>query len=276
MTAVPTWVLLRGLTREHAHWGGFADELRARWPGRRVLVPDLPGSGALHAARSPAEVAAMVEALRGQLAAGAGGRIAAPIHLLALSLGAMVALDWAARHPQEIAGCVLVNTSLAGLSPFHRRLRPVNYARLVGVLAGRGGVERREAAILRLTSARPEAHAGVVADWAAIRRARPVSAANALRQLVAALRFRAPRCAPSVPMLVLAGAGDRLVDPRCSADLARAWSLPMAVHPWAGHDLPLDDGAWVVDRVARWLDHVRPVCAGARAARPEFPESSVG
>jgi hypothetical protein len=50
---------------------------------------------------------------------------------------------------------------------------------------------------------------------------------------------------------VLAGAGDRLVDPTCSRRLAAAWACPLAVHPWAGHDLPLDDAQWVLDQVAQ-------------------------
>jgi len=54
-------------------------------------------------------------------------------------------------------------------------------------------------------------------------------------------------------MLVLASAHDALVDPYCSRRLAQAWALPIAEHPTAGHDLPLDDGAWVVRQVERWV-----------------------
>jgi pimeloyl-ACP methyl ester carboxylesterase len=249
MSARMTWVLLRGLTRERAHWGTFVDQLQAGLPDDRVLALDLPGNGQWHRERSPTCVAAMVDAARAQLAV---MQVKPPYHLLALSLGAMVALDWAMRYPQELASGVLLNTSLARFSPFHHRLRPANYVALLGLLARRGDTARREATLLRLTSARPEAHPEVVALWIAIFRTRPVSPANALRQLLAALRYRAPIQAPAVPLLVLAGAGDRLVDPRCSRALAQAWSLPHVEHPWAGHDLPLDDGVWVVERVVRW------------------------
>jgi len=253
-----TWVLLRGLTRERAHWGPFMEQLQARAPGARVLGLDLPGNGQWHRQRSPTCVAAMVDAARAQLA---DMQAKPPYHLLALSLGAMVALDWATRYPQELAGGVLLNTSLARFSPFHHRLRPANYAALLGLLAGRGGVAGREATLLSLTSARPEAHPGVVALWIAISRTRPVSAANALRQLLAALRYRAPAEAPAVPLLVLVGAGDRFVDPRCSHALARAWQLPLIEHPSAGHDLPLDDGGWVVEQAVRWATDA-PASAG--------------
>ena len=53
---------------------------------------------------------------------------------------------------------------------------------------------------------------------------------------------------------MLTSAADRLVDTRCSHDLARAWQCPIASHSWAGHDLPLDDAAWVARQVCDWLE----------------------
>lgn len=245
--SMTTWVLLRGLTRECGHWGDFPRQLAARLPAARILALDLPGNGALHRQPSPTRIEDMVQACRAQLQAQG---VAGPCHLLAMSLGAMVAVAWAAAHPEEIAGCVLINTSLRGISPFYRRLRPSSYPILLGVLARRDP-RAREAAILRLTSR--TAPAGALDHWVALRRQHPVSPRNALRQLVAAARFRAPAQAPTVPMLLLCGRADALVDPRCSADLARRWHLPLAQHPRSGHDLPLDDGAWVASCIGAWL-----------------------
>jgi pimeloyl-ACP methyl ester carboxylesterase len=90
-----------------------------------------------------------------------------------------------------------------------------------------------------------------IAAWTAIRQSRPVRAGNAFRQLVAAARYRAPPAAP-VPTLVLASAGDHLVDTRCSLEIARRWGCSLAVHPEAGHDLPLDDGLWVACVIRAW------------------------
>lgn len=243
-----TWVLLRGLTRERGHWGSFVDALQAAMPSARVIAMDLPGNGARCHERSPVCVDAMTDAVRAELASMG---VVPPYRLLALSLGAMVAIDWSTRHPREVASAVLINTSLSRFSPFHHRLRPANYPALLALLAGRGGVEGREGTLLRLTSARPEAQPDAVARWTAIFRARPVSAANALRQLVAAMRYRAPRQAPAVPLTLLVGAGDTLVHPDCSRSVARAWRAPLVEHPWGGHDLPLDDERWVVEQVVR-------------------------
>ena len=80
-----------------------------------------------------------------------------------------------------------------------------------------------------------------------------MSGANAVRQLWAAARFSTPREAPRLPLLVLVSAADGLVDPRCSQRLALAWGAELRTHPTAGHDLPLDDGAWVVREVGAWI-----------------------
>src|SRR5690554_7628397 len=37
------WILLRGLTRERAHWGDFPERLRAAFPDQHFHLVDLPG-----------------------------------------------------------------------------------------------------------------------------------------------------------------------------------------------------------------------------------------
>jgi len=241
------WVLLRGLMRERRHWEAFPAQLQHALPHARIVTPDLPGNGALHRERSATSVAAMVELLREQLRA---QQVAPPYSLLALSLGAMVATEWSSRYPHEIACCVLINTSMRPFSPFYKRLRWQNYGALVAQIV-RGGVLRQERLILDLTSSHGS-DAALAARWAAYQHSHRVSRANALRQLWAAARYRAPSAAPPVPLLVLAGARDRLVDPGCSRSVAAAWGAAFDVHGQAGHDLPLDDGAWVAARVAQW------------------------
>ena len=245
------WVLLRGLTREAGHWGPLPAMLRERLPGTRVLTIDLPGAGERHAMRSPTSIHATMEDCRAQLHALGVTRC----HLLAMSLGAMVAVEWAHRHPQDIASAVLVNTSLRPFSAWHQRLRPRHYPALLGVLWPWRGAHAREAVVLRLTSRRSFTAAqrmAVVDDWVALRKRHPVSTANALRQLLAAARYRAPVQAPGVQLKVLVGGSDSLVDPDCSRRLAQAWQLPIAEHPTAGHDLALDAPDWVVTQVEAW------------------------
>jgi pimeloyl-ACP methyl ester carboxylesterase len=257
-----TWLLLRGLTRESGHWGAFPAMLSEHLPGAGVVAIDLPGNGRLNNERSPARIEATVESCRRQLQAMA---IETPVHLLAMSLGAMVAVDWARRYPEELAACALVNTSLRPFSPWYRRLRPANYGALLGLLRPGQDHRRREETILRLTSRHRPHRDAVIDEWTALREAHPVSAANALRQLLAAARYRAPAEAPAVPLLVLSSARDALVDVQCSRALARAWGVAIIEHPTAGHDLPLDDGPWLARQIAEWVPSLtcarRPVAA---------------
>jgi len=245
-----TWVLLRGLTRETAHWGRFADDFRNAWPGARVVSLDLPGNGRFHARQSPATVQGMVAACRAELARQG---VQPPFHLFAMSLGAMVATEWARTAPQEISGCVLVNTSFRPFSPFFHRLRPRNYAALLGLALLPRPAENIERTVWRLTSNAPAPRSAVISDWVAARTQRPVSAANALRQLMAAARYCAPAVAPSPRILLLASQNDQLVDSRCSQAIARGWHCALALHPDAGHDLPLDAPQWVMEQVQQWL-----------------------
>lgn len=246
-----TWVFLRGLAREARHWGDFPTRFRAAFGGELaagdILTPDLPGNGRRHAEPSPTRVEAMMEACRRELRA--QGR-PPPYHLLALSLGGMVAVAWAARYPEECRAAVLISTSLRPYGALHERLRPNAWLTLLRMLGASGAA--RERAILALTSARAAALADVMPAWDGYAREYPVSRRNALRQLLAAARFRAAE-KPAVPLLILASAGDRMVNPRCSQRLARAWDADLVLHPTAGHDLPLDDGDWVAREVRSWL-----------------------
>ncbi|MBV8664923.1 MAG: alpha/beta hydrolase [Burkholderiaceae bacterium] len=245
-----TWVLLRGLIREQRHWGDFPTEFQREIHGSNIVTLDLPGNGVMHHAASPLRIEDMARHCRNELESRG---LAPPYYLLALSLGAMVAVSWCMQSPGEIAGCVLINTSLRPFSPFYRRLRPGNYPRLLWA-AAHGDVARREKLILQLTSNRADTQARLVERWTAWQNQYPTSRANALRQLLAAMRFRAPRHKPSVPILVLGSERDRLVNADCSHRLASAWHAEAVFHPDAGHDLPLDDGPWVARQVGLWLN----------------------
>lgn len=243
-----TWILLRGLTRESGHWGDFIEEFARALPQAQVLALDLPGNGVWHRQRSPHTVQGMVEHCRAQLAA---LQLAPPYHVLSLSLGAMVGVAWAHTYPGEVAAQVLINTSMRPFSPVHQRLRPQVWGSVLKLGLFGATALQWEQTVLRLTSTR--AATAVLAQWLELRRAHPVSRANALRQLLAAATFSAPRQPPAGPCLVLTSAQDQLVHSACSLALAQRWQCAVRVHPSAGHDLPLDDGPWVAQQVREWL-----------------------
>jgi len=243
------WIFLRGLMRDQRHWGGFPDLFRAEL-NAEVCTLDLPGNGLLNQLDSPASVPALSQWVRAELLQHG---LQPPYRVFAMSLGAMVAVAWADTTPQEIDACVLVNTSLRPVSPFYQRLRPAAWPLLARMALGKPSAAEAEAAILRLTSAQFEPRHAVLSDWQAWREALPVSRRNALRQLLAAARYSAPPQKPSTRLLLLTGAGDRLVDTRCSQALANRWQCSLRCHPSAGHDLPLDDPQWVVQQMQQWL-----------------------
>ena len=244
------WIFLRGLTRESRHWGNFPDVFCREVANAQVLAVDLPGNGRLFAQESPLLVDEMVAHCRAQLVEQG---VLPPYYLLAMSLGAMVAVAWAQRYPTDVLGCVLINSSLRSYSPFYRRLKPRSYLRILK-LALPGSSERDwESTILDLTSRHVVNPDQVLEQWISYRHAYPVSKRNALRQLLAAFRYRPLPDRPEPPLLVLASEQDGLVDVSCSRQLALRWNAAFAAHPTAGHDLPLDDGPWLAGEVRRWL-----------------------
>ena len=244
-----TWILLRGLTRESRHWGDFPERLAQALPGADIVTLDFPGNGKLHALESLTTVEAMAEYCRQELAR--HGR-PPPYRILAMSLGAMVAVAWTVGHPKDIERCVLINTSMRPFSPFHHRLRPGNYAHLLKLLALGGEPLDWEGTILRMTSHHPADSGSVVKAWVAYREEFAVSRRNAMRQLLAAARFTAPAAKPACPVLILASTRDALVNAACSRELADRWQCRIVEHPTAGHDIALDDADWVVRQVADW------------------------
>ena len=246
-----TWVLLRGLTREARHWGSFANQLASHL-GEKVLTPDMPGSGEFFCQPSPLTVRANVDAVRQHLQA-SGAR--PPFALMGMSMGGMAAADWAQRYPDEISQLVLINTSMRPFSSLAQRLRPHSWLLLARIALRwnkSGQAAAIEGVIHQLTCKQAAHNEADIAAWSGIRLSAPVSAGNAVRQLMAAAKFSCAPTAPRHPVLVLSSARDQLVNPLCSAQLAAAWNAPHLQHEAAGHDLPHDDGAWICRQVAMW------------------------
>ncbi|MGF2686510.1 alpha/beta fold hydrolase [Marinobacter sp. DUT-3] len=240
------WILLRGLTREQAHWGSFPERLQLAFPEHRFHAVDLPGTGVHYREPSPGSIAAIREKVQQQVS-----HIPKPYSILALSMGGMVALDWAQHVSEgEIQNLVLINSS-SGFSPPWHRMRPVSWAKIVRLLT-RKELFDREADILRLTcNTEPELQ--TIKHWYRIQRQRPVSRHNTWQQLRAAASFRPLNRRPVPDALLLASKRDRIVSWKCSEALEHRWQWTLKLHPEAGHDLPLDDPEWVVAQIRQWL-----------------------
>ena len=105
-SALPTVVLIHGAGFDHTAWA-----LQSRWfahNGFSVLAPDMPGHGRSEgpALRSIAEMADWIVALL-------GATKASKAHLIGHSMGSLIALETAARHPDNVSALSLIGTAAA-------------------------------------------------------------------------------------------------------------------------------------------------------------------
>src|SRR5215472_17272107 len=104
--SLPAVVLIHGAGFDHSAWA-----LHSRYfahHGHSVLVPDLPGHGrsAGPALRTIAEMADWIAALLDAASATSA-------QLIGHSMGSLIALETAARHPQKVSALGLIGTAAA-------------------------------------------------------------------------------------------------------------------------------------------------------------------
>jgi pimeloyl-ACP methyl ester carboxylesterase len=244
------WILLRGLARESAHWGDFIPLLQITFPSAQITLLDLPGTGSFHRDTSPWSIKSITDQVRRN--AQAQGLLDKPVTILAVSLGGMVAWEWMRHYPEDICGATLMNTSFADVSPFYQRLRWQSYLNFVALAWARDAY-CREFRALQLISNRRDQDEQIALAWKKIHQERPISLINSLRQIMAAASYLPGDVKPGQKVLLLNGQGDRLVSPDCSEAIHKKWQLELRSHPWAGHDLTLDDGVWVVSQLEDWV-----------------------
>jgi pimeloyl-ACP methyl ester carboxylesterase len=244
------WILLRGLARESAHWGDFVPLLQTTFPDAKITTLDLPGTGCFYRDESPKTIKAIAETVREHTLE--MGLLQQPVTILALSLGGMVTWEWLQSYPDDICGAALLSTSFAGLNPFYERLRWQIYGKFFALMMQRDPY-KRELAIVQLVNNSRERDGQIAQEWEQIQRARPVSLKNMYHQMLAAATYQPSPTKPIQPVLLLNSTGDRLVAPACSETIQKKWGLDLRTHLWAGHDLTVDDGAWVALQLKEWM-----------------------
>jgi pimeloyl-ACP methyl ester carboxylesterase len=242
-----SWVLLRGLGREVGHWNDFPERMHEAFPHDEVIALDLPGAGEFRNVTPPFTINGFVKFLRTNLEK-KDPRY--PLHLLSISLGGMVALEWMKNYPTQIHSGVLINSSLGNLSPFYDRLKWQNYFHFFSKIPFLD-VDSRELELLNILSNKKVNHNQIAQEWGQLSRERPIKFRNILQQLAAASQYKIEETV-KVPTLLLVGLGDNLVNPKCSLDIQNQFNYPLAKHPWGGHDLTIDDPDWVINEIKSW------------------------
>lgn len=229
----PPTLLLHPIGLSGGCWAGVAAELAER---HRVLTPDLAGHGASDRPRGPYTVEALADDVAALLRAEAGE----PTLVAGLSMGGVVALALAQRHP-ELVGAVAVVNSLTRVPepmvPFLQeraaRIRSSGMAAVLDETTARwftpGFAERDPAAVAeirsQLSSADPEVHADA---WLAL----------------AAVDVEPGLGALSQPVLVVTGALDPSSTEEAGARIAASVPDGRHVHlDGAGHMSPLEEPA---------------------------------
>ena len=236
------WVFIRGLARHAGHWGPFVKAFQNAFPSDDFEMLDTRGNGTECHVPSYLSIEENVRDLRLRSKLLKQG----PVHLLSISLGAMMAIEWESKQPQEVAALVCINTSDSSHSHFYERLRPGNYQKMLQLPRHLKDPKKMEQIIMQMVAPHcPEAEFWVD-EFAKFP---TTSMKNLLRQLYAATHFKLPLTPPHCSSRILIGQGDNFVSPKCSERIAKMWGIEPIYHPTAGHDISLEDPHWVCEQI---------------------------
>jgi pimeloyl-[acyl-carrier protein] methyl ester esterase len=242
------WVMLRGLARTKKHWFGLDKKMAEQFNGE-ILALDLPGFGDMCQIDAPMSIKETTEIVRNEFLK--KRKSTENWNIFGISLGSMVALDWLNRYPDDFKKSVIINPSAKDLSPLNQR---ISIFAIYCILRSAFAKETKESEkqILKMVSNTNFDNEKILEGLIAIRN-EGLSPLNLGRQLFAASRFQAPTKISS-KMIILNSLKDRMVDTRCSKVLADRYNCKIKYHPTAGHDLPLDDPEWTIQKVSEFVD----------------------
>ncbi len=240
------WIFLRGLARETRHWGKFPQLFQEHFPETHHYVLEIPGVGKKHLETAPLDLTRYVDLLRqewNELKFKHNG----PWGILAISMGAMIAMTWLKRYPEDFKAAIFINSSAGNLSGIKDRFS-IEAMKMVGDLFFKEDYEQRESAILNLTTDKILITDELIKEYASYSKQYPIKRKNFLAQMFAASRFKVPSTLPFSP-IIINGAKDALASPRCSEILAKHFKVPLYRDQQSGHDLPLDNPQFIIETI---------------------------
>lgn len=238
-----TFVLIRGLARGNAHWLDFPERLKASFPNSNIECLEIPGNGDRNSEMTPLDPLIVIHDFRRTIFQ----KYRAPICLIGVSLGGMLALKWAEEFPNDIQSAFILNSSLGQISNPFLRLRPAAYGAVFSSLFAQNKMSR-EKNILNLISNLKSRDEITIQKFGYIANKNSTNISNFFRQLILANAIRILG-KPKSEIFVLTSKDDKMVSYKCSIAIADFLSAPYFVHQTAGHDLTLDDPDWVIAKI---------------------------
>jgi len=241
-------ILLRGLGRDARHWGEFPKKLAAMLPSYKICTIDLPGTGEYYDIKSPLSVNKMTEFLHKESVK--KGYILKDTYIIGLSLGGMVATQWALNYPNSIKKIILVNSSFSNFSRFYNRLSASVYWDFIKMFFM--SPEQREVCVLKIVSSNKDQYKEVSQNWKHLWKEKPFKVSTIIRQLVAASLFSLKKL-PKQKVLFLASKKDNLVSPVCYKDVESKTPWTVIYNENTGHEMPMDDPDWVINKISEFV-----------------------
>ncbi len=242
-------ILVRGLLKESGHWQYMVDALTQASPELVTVTPNVPGNGEKYLETTPSSIEDMLPSMLEQLPSNCER-----YHLVAISMGSMLASHWAHTLPGQVASLTMINPSFSRYSPVWQR---INLRGLLSIItSGLKGSDAFQKSILEWTSPTSVNQLEVLEHYQMLARQHPVSARNTVRQLWAAAQFKGQTEPPACPTQVVVSTADKLVDSRCGEAIAKAWQTDITRFDCDAHDLPLAKPHALSHHLLFWLANV--------------------
>ena len=241
-------LLLRGWGRSCRYWLGFDEELAKSY---RIIVMDYRCVGrsgrSLKWTDSIHELATDALDVLNHLDI-------STCNVFGLSIGGMVAMALAERHPQRVGRMIIANSSIAFQSPRRINLYPLTKLLLSRVSGG--DFLRNLVDLLVGVTADEGLRAKTCVDWKNIMAIEPMRFKPHIVQLLAALRY-----SPDIRLaqlkeqiLVVHGENDLLVPGENSKIIAdRLGPAPLLTVPGGGHELPADSREFLTQLIKGFI-----------------------
>ena len=279
----PLLVCVHGLGGSALNWAAVAPALTRTC---RVVAPDLAGFGHTPGGSRSTSVQANQRLLHRFLVEVAG----TPAILVGNSMGGLISIRQAAQRHDTTAGLVLVDPALPPavralpdprvMAVFAAFMVPVVGRRLVSRPRDEASAEKAAHELLRMCCADPtrvpdevvEQHrelAGQRLDYPDVDSELLTAAQSLIWVLADRRRFAAMQREIDVPVLLLHGDQDRLINVAAARAAARAnpqWQFEVA--EGVGHVPQLEDPQWTVDKILGWLAAHPEAADVAAQARP--------